>query len=176
MFTKMLPAFHPALLLAGGLMIALSLLLRQARRFLKHRRWLDQGTGTVFVCGLVLCLLAFMTGTGLGFGQGNGIGTGSGTGQEEAYEGHTKAAPVLTTDEEAAGREDLILIRVRARNIFLDGSPQKDQASLRKSLKEKVKDEAVIRLQDDYADDQTWSGVLSVLKDLALSYEEERVR
>lgn len=166
---NLLPAFHPVLLLTGALLVCIAALLRRVLRFFRPGSWLDSGRRALFFCGIFCCLLSFCTGSGFGFGTGEGTGPG----EEEA--GPDENAPALTEDAEAAADPEMLLIRIRAEKIYLDGDLQEDCSVLKRSLHESLTDTSTIRLQDDYADNVTWTEVLALLRDLALSYEKETI-
>jgi len=134
----------------------------------------------------VILALIFGPGRGLGLGAGSGMGTGTTEGnnnspavtaestasESTASESTAAESSSAASAEESADKTELI-VRVHNMEIYVGDVKCEDDEAVLKELEKQLKDGMVLILQDDYADNEAFTGVEKLLDDGAFEYRTE---
>ena len=186
-------ACNRPMIAAGITLILAAVLLRRIPRLSKED-WIINSRRTITGLGILLIALSFTAGNGNGFGVGSGDGIGIG---DETSSGSQQTQEDPDPDGEQDGSDDMeqdagadrtgnsenpdrlptlsdteTVIRIRGKNIYC----QEQQCmieELEEAVRKGYKDGMVMLVQDDYADDITYSQVIQILETYKITREEE---
>ena len=189
-------ACNRPLFAAGITLILAAVLLRRIPRLSKED-WIINSRRTFIVFGILLIVLSFTAGDGSGFGIGSGDGIGIG---DEADSGSQHIQEDSNPEGEKEGSDELeqdagadrtgavekqdwlstlsdtnTVIRVRGKDIYcMEQQCTIDQ--LEEAVKKGYRDGMIIHLQDDYADDLTYTKVLQILDTYKITVLEDTLK
>ena len=188
-------ACNRSLIAAGITLILAAVILRRIPRLSKED-WIINTRRTVTGLGILLIVLSFTAGDGSGFGIGSGDGIGIGdensSGAQNVQEdpdpdGAKESSDDLEQEAGAARTETgerpdrlpalsdtVTVIRVRGKEIYCQEQLCTAE-ELEKAVKTEYRDGMEILIQDDYADDITYSRVLQILDTYQITYGEEKL-
>ena len=180
---------------AGITLILAAVILRRIPRLSKED-WIINTRRTVTGLGILLIVLSFTAGDGSGFGIGSGDGIGIGDenssgaqnvqedpdpdGAKEGSDDPEQEAGAARTetgerpDRLPALSDTVTVIRVRGKEIYCQEQLCTAE-ELEKAVKTEYRDGMEILIQDDYADDITYSRVLQILDTYQITYGEEKL-
>ena len=186
-------ACNRPMIAAGITLILAAVLLRRIPRLSKED-WIINSRRTITGLGILLIALSFTAGNGNGFGVGSGDGIGIG---DETSSGSQQTQEDPDPDEEQDGSDDMeqdagadragnsenldrlptlsdteTVIRIRGKNIYCQ-EQQCTIEELEEAVRKGYKDGMVMLVQDDYADDITYSQVIRILETYKITREEE---
>lgn len=188
-------ACNRPLIAAGITLILAAVILRRIPRLSKED-WIINTRRTVTGLGILLIVLSFTAGDGSGFGIGSGDGIGIGDenssgaqnvqedpdpdGAKEGSDDPEQEAGAARTetgerpDRLPALSDTVTVIRVRGKEIYCQEQLCTAE-ELEKAVKTEYRDGMEILVQDDYADDITYSRVLQILDTYHITYGEEKL-
>ncbi len=188
-------ACNRSLIAAGITLILAAVILRRIPRLSKED-WIINTRRTVTGLGILLIVLSFTAGDGSGFGIGSGDGIGIGDenssgaqnvqedpdpdGAKEGSDDPEQEAGAARTetgerlDRLPALSDTVTVIRVRGKEIYCQEQLCTAE-ELEKAVKTEYRDGMEILVQDDYADDITYSRVLQILDTYQITYGEEKL-
>ncbi len=188
-------ACNRPLIAAGITLILAAVILRRIPRLSKED-WIINTRRTVTGLGILLIVLSFTAGDGSGFGIGSGDGIGIGDenssgaqnvqedpdpdGAKEGSDDPEQEAGAARTetgerpDRLPALSDTVTVIRVRGKEIYCQEQLCTAE-ELEKAVKTEYRDGMEILVQDDYADDITYSRVLQILDTYQITYGEEKL-
>ena len=188
-------ACNRPLIAAGITLILAAVILRRIPRLSKED-WIINTRRTVTGLGILLIVLSFTAGDGSGFGIGSGDGIGIGDenssgaqnvqedpdpdGAKEGSDDPEQEAGAARTetgerpDRLPALSDTVTVIRVRGKEIYCQEQLCTAE-ELEKAVKTEYRDGMEILIQDDYADDITYSRVLQILDTYQITYGEEKL-
>ena len=188
-------ACNRPLIAAGITLILAAVILRRIPRLSKED-WIINTRRTVTGLGILLIVLSFTAGDGSGFGIGSGDGIGIGDenssgaqnvqedpdpdGAKEGSDDPEQEAGAARTetgerpDRLPALSDTVTVIRVRGTEIYCQEQLCTAE-ELEKAVKTEYRDGMEILVQDDYADDITYSRVLQILDTYQITYGEEKL-
>lgn len=188
-------ACNRPMIAAGITLILAAVLLRRIPRLSKED-WIINTRRTVTGLGILLIVLSFTAGDGSGFGIGSGDGIGIGDenssgaqnvqedpdpdGAKEGSDDPEQEAGAARTetgerpDRLPALSDTVTVIRVRGKEIYCQEQLCTAE-ELEKAVKTEYRDGMEILVQDDYADDITYSRVLQILDTYQITYGEEKL-
>ena len=186
-------ACNRPMIAAGITLILAAVLLRRIPRLSKED-WIINSRRTITGLGILLIALSFTAGNGNGFGVGSGDGIGIG---DETSSGSQQTQEDPDPDGEQDGSDDMeqdagadrtgnsenpgrlptlsdteTVIRIRGKNIYCQ-EQQCTIEELEEAVRKGYKDGMVMLVQDDYADDITYSQVIQILETYKITREEE---
>lgn len=188
-------ACNRPLIAAGITLILAAVILRRIPRLSKED-WIINTRRTVTGLGILLIVLSFTAGDGSGFGIGSGDGIGIGDenssgaqnvqedpdpdgAKEGSDDPEQEAGAARTETGERPDRlpvlsDTVTVIRVRGKEIYCQEQLCTAE-ELEKAVKTEYRDGMEILIQDDYADDITYSRVLQILDTYQITYGEEKL-
>ena len=188
-------ACNRPLIAAGITLILAAVILRRIPRLSKED-WIINTRRTVTGLGILLIVLSFTAGDGSGFGIGSGDGIGIGDenssgaqnvqedpdpdgAKEGSDDPEQEAGAARTETGERPDRlpvlsDTVTVIRVRGKEIYCQEQLCTAE-ELEKAVKTEYRDGMEILVQDDYADDITYSRVLQILDTYQITYGEEKL-
>ncbi len=188
-------ACNRPLIAAGITLVLASVILRRIPRLAKED-WIINTRRTVTGLGILLIVLSFTAGDGSGFGIGSGDGIGIGdenssgaqNAQEDSDPDGAKEGSDDPEQEAGAARTEtgerperlpvlsdtVTVIRVRGKEIYCQEQLCTAE-ELEEAVKKEYRDGMEILVQDDYADDITYSRVLQILDTYQITYGEEKL-
>ena len=152
-------ACNRPLIAAGITLILAAVILRRIPRLSKED-WIINTRRTVTGLGILLIVLSFTAGDGSGFGIGSGDGIGIG-------DENSSGAQNVQEDPDPDGAK-------RGKEIYCQEQLCTAE-ELEKAVKTEYRDGMEILVQDDYADDITYSRVLQILDTYQITYGEEKL-